>query len=164
MNSNARKILAPDSGPLIQFIKYVIAGGLSTGVSIIFFYTLGATLWPCLTEGDIVCRLLDLPTKILNDDIRGWNAVYCNIVSFTISNIIAYFLNVMFVFKRGRHTWWIEIGLFYLVSGIAAGVGTILMKILISNAGMMTSIAFCINIVTALLINYAVRRFFIFKG
>jgi len=68
------------------------------------------------------------------------------------------------VFRRGRHAWPVEIGLFYLVSGVAGGIGTLTMKLLITAAGLTTTIAFSANVVSSLLINYAMRRFVIFKG
>lgn len=160
-----KQLLRPDASPLVQFIKYAIAGGLATGVSILLFYTLGSTLWPCLTKNDFIRGLFNLPIATgLTDDVRGWRAVYCNAVSFMISNGVAYAANVLFVFKRGRHTWRVEIGLFYLVSGVAAVIGTFMMKTLIAQAGLTTTIAFGANLVSALMINYAMRRFVIFKG
>lgn len=162
---NWKKILSPEAGPLVQFIKYAVAGGIATGVSVVLFYALGSTLWPCLTEDDFIRRLLNLPVAAgLTDDLRGWRAVYCGAASFVVSNGVAYAANALFVFRRGRHPWLVEISLFYLVSGVAAGIGTTMMKILITQAGLTTTIAFGANLVSALLINYAMRRFVIFKG
>ena len=58
----------------------------------------------------------------------------------------------------------IEIGLFYLVSGAAIVMGTALMGLLIRRFGMLTTYAFGANILAALMINYAMRKFFIFNG
>jgi putative flippase GtrA len=160
-----RKVLSHDVDPMTQFVKYVLAGGLATGVGILLFYTFGSTLWPCLSADDLIRRLLALPAaEGITDNLRAWRAVYCNATSFLLSNAVAYTTNVLFVFRRGRHPWLKEIGLFYLVSGIAATLGTVLMKLLISQAGVTTTLAFGASIVSAVLINYAVRRFFIFKG
>lgn len=160
-----RKLLSHEAGPLVQFAKYVVAGGIATAVSIVLFYTLGSTLWPCLTENDLIRRLLSLPAAVgITDGTRGWRAVYCSATAFMVSNGVAYVANVLFVFRGGRHPWLVEIGLFYLVSGVAAGVGTLTMKLLISEAGLTTTTAFGANLVSALLINYAMRRFVIFKG
>jgi putative flippase GtrA len=68
------------------------------------------------------------------------------------------------VFERGRHSFIIEIMLFYVVSGISVFIGTVLMGVLIKRFGMLTTYAFASNIVTAVLINYWVRKFFIFQG
>jgi predicted MFS family arabinose efflux permease len=68
------------------------------------------------------------------------------------------------VFVPGRYHWMVEIALFYLVSGVAIGIGTFIMGVLIRRFGMLTSYAFTANIFAALMINYAMRKFFIFNG
>ena len=87
-----------------------------------------------------------------------------NGVAFIISNLVAYLLNIYWVFVPGRYYWMIEIGLFYLVSGAAIVMGTTLMGLLIRRFGMLTTYAFGANILAALMINYAMRKFFIFNG
>ena len=72
--------------------------------------------------------------------------------------------NIYWVFEAGRHHWLVEVGLFYAVSGISVAIGTGLMGWLIKRYGVRTTYAFVSNIVTAVLINYAARKFFIFKG
>jgi predicted MFS family arabinose efflux permease len=57
-----------------------------------------------------------------------------------------------------------EILFFYLVSGISFALGSALMGFLIHHFGLMTTIAFAANVVVSLLINYALRKYFIFKG
>jgi len=57
-----------------------------------------------------------------------------------------------------------EIGLFYLVSGVAIVIGTGLMGLLIRRFGMLTTYAFGANIFAALMINYVLRKFFSFKS
>ena len=58
----------------------------------------------------------------------------------------------------------IEVLLFYLASGISVVFGTALMGWLIKRFDMRTTFAFGANLVTALLINYAARKYGIFKG
>jgi putative flippase GtrA len=57
-----------------------------------------------------------------------------------------------------------EIALFYLVSGVSFALGTGLQTWMIAHFGIQTTIAFSANLVTALLINYAMRKFVIFNG
>ena len=64
----------------------------------------------------------------------------------------------------GRYHWIVEITLFYLVSGVSIVIGTGIMGFLIRRFGMLTTYAFGANILAALLINYAMRKFFIFNG
>ncbi len=87
-----------------------------------------------------------------------------NGLAFIISNLVAYLINIYWVFVPGRYHWIIEIILFYLVSGVAIAIGTATMGFLIRRFGMLTSYAFCSNLVAALMINYAMRKFFIFNG
>lgn len=158
------KILSNDTGNFIQFIKYGIAGGLATVTNIILFQLAAWKIWPCLEDNSLLVKIFDLSVPVLEDSVRGWHAVYSNVLAFMIANFVAYILNIKFVFKAGRHHWVVEIGLFYLVSGISMVLGTIIMKWLISTYGISTDIAFFTNMITAILINYAVRKFFIFKG
>jgi putative flippase GtrA len=85
-------------------------------------------------------------------------------VAFVISNLVAYLINIYWVFVPGRYNWILEVGLFYLVSGVAIVIGTALMGILIRRFGMLTTYAFGSNVFVALMINYAMRKFFIFNG
>ena len=88
----------------------------------------------------------------------------CNVLAFMFSNMVAYNLNVLWVFEAGKHPFIIEISLFYCVSGLSMLIGTLLMGLLIKRFGILTTYAFAANIVSAVMINYAVRKFFIFHG
>jgi len=108
--------------------------------------------------------LFNLPIRELDDSTRSRNSMKGNGVAFIVSNLVAYLLNIYWVFVPGRYYWMIEIGLFYLVSGAAIVMGTALMGLLIRRFGMLTTYAFGANILAALMINYAMRKFFIFNG
>ena len=73
-------------------------------------------------------------------------------------------LNVLWVFHAGRHAWYVDLGLFYLVSGVSMFIGTALMGFLIRRYGVRTTYAFLSNLVISLLINFAMRKFVIFKS
>lgn len=107
---------------------------------------------------------MKLPIQQLDDRTRSRNSMKANAVAFVISNLVAYLINVFWVFAPGRYHWIVEISLFYLVSGIAIVIGTGIMGFLIRRFGMLTTYAFGANIFSALMINYAMRKFFIFKG
>jgi len=57
-----------------------------------------------------------------------------------------------------------EFLLFFAVSGISMVLGTTIQTFLITQAGVQTTLAFGANIICALFINYAMRKFVIFKG
>jgi putative flippase GtrA len=100
----------------------------------------------------------------LDDSTRSRNSMRGNALAFVVSNFVAYLINVYWVFVPGRHHWLAEIALFYIVSGVSLVLGTALMGFLIRRFGILTTYAFGSNIFTALMINYVMRKFFIFKG
>jgi putative flippase GtrA len=159
-----KTFLGHDAHPLVQFIKYGIAGGLATATHIVTFFLCGWFLLPCLTQDDIAVRLLGLTAPAISEAARAWNAGFCNAIGFTVSNVFCYILNRLFVFRPGRHHWVLEFLLFFAVSGISAVLGTAIQTFLIAHQGVQTTLAFGANIVCALLINYAMRKFVIFKG
>lgn len=151
-------------GPLVQFIKYGIAGGLATTVHIVIFSIMAWCVLPCLSGGDLVVKVFHLPVPELTDGARATRAAIDNVVAFLFSNLTAYLINIAWVFKRGRHHWALEILMFYAVSGVSLLIGTSIQTWLIANRGLTTGTAFVANLVTALLINFAMRKFVIFKG
>jgi protein phosphatase len=159
-----RKHLGHDAHPLVQFVKYGIVGGMATATHIVIFFLCGWLLLPCLTQGDIAVRLLGLTVPVISKSARAWNAGFCSAIGFVVSNVFCYILNRRFVFKPGRHHWLLEFLLFFAVSGISAILGTVIQTFLITHQGAQTTLAFGANIVCALVINYAMRKFVIFKG
>ena len=85
-------------------------------------------------------------------------------VTFLFSNATAYVVNVLWVFTPGRHSKGKEIALFYAVSGASFAIGTGLAWTLIRGIDMPTTYAYLVNVVASVLINYAGRKYFIFKG
>ncbi len=164
MQSILRQFAGREHTPFVQFIKYAICGCIATGVNISLFYLCAYFLLPALTANDPFVRALHLNVVSVTDAVRTRNSIVDNGVAFVFSNLVAYLLNIFWVFKAGRHHWLLEIGLFYLVSGTSATIGTFLMGWLIYSHGTMTSLAFGANIATSLLINFVLRKYVIFKG
>ena len=148
----------------IQFIKYSIGGGVATGVHIIFFHLVAWKLFAALQPNDWAVRSFKLTTQELDDDVRARNSMFANGAAFLVSNYVAYLIYIYWIFVPGRHHWVIELGLFYIVSGVSIVLGTSLMGYLIRRFGILTSHAFCSNLLTALLINFVMRKYFIFSG
>lgn len=156
--------LGRDAGPVVQFIKYAAAGGIATAVHIAVFHLLAWRLFPALEARDPFVAFFKLTIRDVDDRVRSRNSMIANALAFLLSNFTAYVLNILWVFERGRHGLLVEIGLFYLVSGVSVVLGTGLMGFLIRRFGIRTTFAFGANLVTSLLINYALRKFVIFKG
>ena len=157
--------LSHDAPPWVQFIKYGICGATATAVGIIIFYICAAWFWPCLKEDDFGRKILHLPIMdSALENVRALRSAYCNTVGFLLSNFVAYITNILLVFKPGRHVWYKEVLFFYVVSGVAFLVGTMGQTLLIYYFGLMTSLAFGANIIASFMINYAMRKFVVFKG
>ena len=164
MIAHIKKQLGHDAHPLVQFLKYGIVGGMATATHIVFFFLCGWFFLPCLTQDDIVIRVLGLTVPAISENTRAWNAGLCNALGFVVSNTLCYILNRLFVFRPGKHHWVVEFLLFFAVSGISMVIGTAIQTFLITQQGVQTTLAFGANIVCALFINYAMRKFVIFKG
>lgn len=149
---------------LIQFIKYSISGGVAVLVNTIVFYLLAWWVLPALNPGDPVVKITGMEVQPLNDAVRAQRAVIDNCVAFMFSNLAAYLLNIYWVFEPGRHHKVVEIGMFYIVSGLSFAIGTALMWMLIHYLSFSTTIAFGAELVVAALINFAMRKYVIFKG
>ncbi len=156
--------MALDSAAVVQFIKYGLAGGIATITHIIIFHLIAWKIFPALQEKDHAVQFFNLTIKKVNDATRARNSMIGNFIAFLISNMVAYITNILWVFEGGKYPFLIEILLFYCVSGISVFLGTMLMGILIRRFGMLTTYAFSSNIVTAVMINYVMRKFFIFHG
>ena len=158
------QLFGNESANVIQFIKYGISGCIAVAAHILVFHLVAWKIFFALQSNDWFVRLFNLPIRDVDDGTRSQNSMLSNVFAFMISNLVAYIINVYWVFVPGRYHWMVEIVLFYLVSGASLVIGTAIMGFLIRRFGMLTTYAFGSNIFTALLINYAMRKFFIFKG
>lgn len=170
MKNIIKQFKGREATPFIQFIKYAIAGGMATAVCIGTFYFMSIFVLNALSPDDTLIELMrkflgiNITIDPIADSIRGRNAAINNGVAFVVANFVCYLINIAWVFKPGKHHWIVEITLFYLVSGVSFALGTGLQTWLILQFGTQTTIAFGANILTALLINYAMRKFVIFHG
>jgi len=159
-----KQLTSKEHGPGVQFLKYAVAGGIATVVHIFIFYTLAYKFIPALAPDDILSRLITIPPHGLTDGVRSLHAAIDNFCAFMVSNTVVYVINIRWVFEAGRHSRFKEVAMFFAVSGFSVLIGTGLQTLLIGEFGLGTSYAFFINAGVCLLINYAARKFFIFKG
>jgi putative flippase GtrA len=159
-----QQFLINHPGALLQFVKYAISGCIAVSTHILVFHLVAWKLFHALQKDDWFVGLFNLPVQEMDDVTRSQNSMKANAVAFVISNLVAYVINIYWVFVPGRYPWLLEIGLFYLVSGVSIVIGTVLMGFLIRRFGVLTTYAFGSNCFTALMINYAMRKFFIFNG
>ena len=164
MRNFLRQFKGRQHGPLVQFNKYGIAGGIATAVHVSLFYFCAVKLLPALNQGDALAGLLHLHVVVVSDAIRARNSVIDNVIAFMFSNLTAYLINIIWVFESGRHNRVVEIGFFYLVSGISTFIGSALMGFLIGRFGITTTVAFGANVIVSLMINFVLRKRVVFKG
>ena len=159
-----KKILMEKDHAGIQFLKYVAAGGCAFASDIFIFYLLALSVFPSLTQDDIVVRLFGLEITPVSEAMRLRNFWIGKTCSFMVANMVAYLLNVMFVFKGGKHKMHHELALFFAVSFAAFLCGTWTGDALIRFFGVQTTLSNLSAIVFATLFNYTGRKFFIFHG
>lgn len=153
-----------EAGPLIQFIKYGIGGALATAVHITIFHIVAWRVFPALQEKDAFVRMFKLSVPPLDDKTRSRNSMLDNGLAFLVSNLVAYIVNICWVFNPGRYPWYVEVLMFYAGSGLSMVIGTAIMGWLIRRLSMRTTYAFLSNVVVAVLVNFAMRKFVIFQG
>ncbi len=155
-----------EAHPFIQFIKYAIAGGIATAVDISVFYFLSWRVFPALRPNDPFALLLNqLGLSILPvaEVLRGRHYVINRCITFVFSNLAAYIVNIYWVFEPGRHSKWVEVTLFYLVSLVSYTIGVTVGWLIIKVGGLETTYAYIANVIASLAINYVCRKYVIFK-
>ncbi len=168
--TSLRAILRTDAGPVAQFVKYAVSGGIASAVNLVVLFLAAWFLFPCLTAEDPFVRLAarlgyDIPIPEIDNALRARRAsVLCPVPAFIVSNVVCYVLNVLFVFRSGRHGRRLEFALFLLASLVATAAGGGLSYLLVHRLGIATTYAFASNIVTAVLVNYIARKKLVFRG
>ena len=159
-----RKVLSHDCGPFWQFVKYGVIGVMATVVQTGVFYALAATCLKCLAADDWAVRFLGLASADVSDAVRGFRFEVATWVGFFFANVFCWIMNRLFVFRSGRHRWYVEFLLFCATAAIATLIGTKLSRALISWLGLMTTLAVFIEVVVSFAVNFFIRKFFIFRG
>ena len=130
---------------------------------------LAATYLKCLTADDWAVRLLGLPSVAFTGEeawyvSRGTLAAAATAVGFVFANIFCWLMNRWFVFRPGKFKWYVELGMFFGASTLATVIALGVMKFLIDQFGMMTTLAVVVEVVVSFFVNFFIRKFFIFKG
>ena len=169
MTGCLRKILSHDCGPFWQFVKYGAIGVMATLVQTGVFYVLATTCCKCLTADDVAVKFLGFPSAEFSGDevwyaSRGMVAAYATSAGFFLANVFCWLMNRWFVFKSGKFRWYVEFGMFFATSAVATVIALGAMKVLIDRFGMMTTFAVIVEVVVSFLVNFFIRKFYIFRG
>ncbi len=149
---------------LIQYAKYTLSGTAATIVNVLVFFFSAWLLFPALSSDDLMVRTFGLDVQNISNSIRATNSMISNVIAFFLCNAVAYILNRTWVFQPGRHHPLIETLLFYSISGAGLIAGTILMGSIIKFFGIATSAAYVLSFLISSLLNFVMRKFFIFNG
>ena len=161
-----RAVFSSRQHPFLQFIRYGLAGVVAMATNLGVFIFCERVLFP-VPEGAPTVSLpwldpLEL-LQMLREDVRVTRFFQSNALAFLTANTVAYVLNFKWVFQAGRHSKQLEIMLFFGVSAFSFLLGTLLASIFI-HQGMHPYLAKGADILTAVLVNYACRKWIIFKG
>ncbi len=153
-----------EAHPTIQFIKYAMAGGVATATDMIVFFVFAFTLFPALTESELLVQLFNVDVPVIAESVRERNFIINSVIAFLIANLVAYVINVLWVFVPGRHKRHVEVILFYVVSTSSVMIGTALGWAMIRFIGATTEVSYLGKVISAVLINFVCRKYIVFKG
>ena len=161
-----RAVFSSRKHPVLQFIRYGIAGVGAMVTNLGVFILSEQVLFP-VPAGDAPVELpwfqpLEL-FRALKDDLRVMRFFQSNALAFLAANTVAYVLNFLWVFESGKHSKHVEVALFFLVSFVSFLLGTFLASVFI-HQGVHPYLAKGADVITAILVNYACRKWLIFKG
>jgi len=157
-------VLCERSRGFAQFVKYGTNGVIATYVQTGVFYALGATCLLCLGPDDWAVRYLGFPSVAASDGIRAFRFAAATAVGFTFANVVCWMMNRWCVFRPGKFSWYVELGMFFGTSLIATVIALGLSSAMIHFAGLMTTLAVVVEVIVSFFVNFFVRKFFIFKG
>ena len=149
--------------PAEQFVRYLIAGGIGAVIELILFALLAWKMFPALREDEWAVRLFHLTVAAVSPAQRALNFAVCVTITFIASNLAVYALNARWVFVTGRHSRRKEILLFYGTALFSYLAGTALGSLLIAQFRATGTAAYLAMSAVAILINYACRKFVVFK-
>lgn len=136
---------------VVQFMRYGAIGFLSVLVLTVVVVALGHTVLPAFDPA------LDTAT-------RASNLALCNAAGFLIANAAAYLGNRRYVFIPGRHSPWVEFGLFTAVSAAGFAAGLFAGPLMVRLYGLDSWLAQVLTVVSSGTCNFLMRKYFIFKG
>lgn len=160
----AAVMLCERSRGFAQFVKYGANGVIATYVQTGVFYLLATTCLMCLGPDDWAVRNLSLTSAGVDDGVRAWRFAAATAAGFVVANVVCWLTNRWSVFTPGKFSWPVELAMFFGASTVATVLALGVSYALIRWAGLMTSAAVLIEVVVSFLVNFFVRKFFIFKG
>ena len=151
------RIRARNVPSLIQFSVYGVCGALATIAFLSLTVFLSYRVFPAM-DGMIV------DGKPITDAMRARNLLINNTIAFALANVVAYVTNILFVFKTGRHHPVMEFLYFTAGSTVAFLISQFAGPWLVQQYGLPTWVAIITNVATSIMLNFAIRKLFVFKA
>ncbi len=152
--------------PYSQVFKYAVSGVISLLIDQLVFYLLAWLVLPCMRATDPVARMiagLGLSFEEATEEQIKLNYWIIKSICFVLSIGTAYVLNVLFVFRAGRHHRALEVVMFFgfsLFQFVFIWMG----GILISRFGWEVTYANYSMLILGVATNYFARKKIVFKG
>jgi len=150
-------LISREAHPLLQFIKYgccgVVAAITHNGILAILSQTLFPAGQGMLVDG-----------QVLEETLRAKNLVVNNAIAWPFGTLVAYWLNILFVFTPGRHSKLTELAMFWIASAIGFFPGGFVAHWLAASYHLPSLIAQLGFVVTSVMVNFLCRKFVIFKN
>ncbi len=147
-----------------QLAKYGVIGVLATIVQTGVFYALACSCLGCLAADDVAVRIFGFPVAEASDAVRAWRFALATAIGFVVANVFCWLMNRKFVFRPGRFGMLVEFALFFSAAAFATFLAITLSSALIGYLGLMTTLAVFIEVGVSFVVNFFIRKFFIFKG
>lgn len=147
-----------------QLAKYGVIGVLATIVQTGVFYALACSCLGCLAADDWAVKSLGFPMADVPDAVRAWCFAWATSIGFVVANVFCWLMNRKFVFRPGRFGMLVEFALFFSAAAFATFLAITLSSALIGYLGLMTTLAVFIEVGVSFVVNFFIRKFFIFKG
>jgi len=142
-------LISKEAPFIVQVAKYGFCGVIATIVHNGVAWWLSLSVFPAF-EG------LE-PAELQRNQINA------NLVALAVSNVVAYVSNALWVFTGGRHGRGVEFLLFSTVTLISGLAGILAGPFLRASLGTNWWIAQLTMIITAALVNFVCRKFFVFQ-
>jgi putative flippase GtrA len=151
-----RALMSQEAHPLLQFVKYGLCGVLAAVTHNLIMATLSLTLFPA-GKGMVADGVA------ISEALRGHNLVLNNAFAWPFGTIVAYWLNIRFVFTPGRHSRLVEMVLFWVVSAIGFFPGAYVVQWMAEDLSLPSTVAQLGFVFTSVAVNFLTRKFVIFK-
>lgn len=147
-----------------QLAKYGVIGVLATIVQTGVFYALACSCLGCLAADDVAVRQLGFPEADVSDAVRAWRFAWATSIGFVVANVFCWLMNRRFVFTPGKFGPLAEFLLFFSAAAFATFLAITLSSALIGYLGLMTTLAVFIEVGVSFVVNFFIRKYFIFRG